>query len=129
VWHQVTNEDHCEALVRFSGGRTAHIQHSSIAAIGRSRFRILGTRGGIEQRTAEPKDGIHLVRFENGVRVESTVPCFSSDWDAFWRNVADHLILGEPLAVTPESARDVIAVLNLAELSSKQGGRPLELPY
>jgi len=129
VWPQVTNEDHCEAFVRFAGGRTAHIQHSSIAAIGRSRFRILGTKGGIEQRTAEPKDGLHVVRFEHGARVESTVPCFPSDWDAFWRNVGDHLVLGETLAVTPESARDVIAVLNLAEESSKQGGKPLGLPY
>lgn len=129
VWHQISNEDHCEAFVRFAGGRTASIQHSSIAAIGKDRFRILGTRGAIEQKTAEPKDGIRVVSFSNGVRAESVVPCLPSDWDGFYRNIADHLLLGAPLAVTPESGRDVVAVLNLAEQSSKQGGIPLPLSY
>ncbi|MBA3686503.1 MAG: Gfo/Idh/MocA family oxidoreductase, partial [Planctomycetes bacterium] len=93
VWHQVSNEDHIEAFVRFVGGSTASIQQSSIAAIPKSRFRILGTRGGIEQRTAEPNDGLRVVSFRDGQRTESTQPCLASDWDAFWRNVADHLIL------------------------------------
>jgi scyllo-inositol 2-dehydrogenase (NADP+) len=129
VWHQITNEDHSEAIVRFVGGATASIQQSSIAAIGKDRFRILGTRGGIEQKTAEPKDGLRVVSFNNAVRTESTVPCLPSDWDAFYRNIADHLLLGEQLAVTPESARDVIAVLNLAEESAKRGGLPMRPPY
>ena len=41
----------------------------------------------------------------------------------------DHLLLGEPLFVTAESARKVIAVLDLAEQSSKQGGAPVKLPF
>jgi hypothetical protein len=57
------------------------------------------------------------------------VPCVKSDWDGFYRNVADHLILGEPLEVTPESARKVIAVIDLAEQSSRRGGMPLPLPF
>ncbi|MBA3683840.1 MAG: hypothetical protein H0W72_01140, partial [Planctomycetes bacterium] len=79
--------------------------------------------------TAEPNDGLRVVSFRDGQRTESTQPCLASDWDAFWRNVADHLILGEPLAVTPESARDVIAVLDLAAESARAGGAPLALPY
>jgi len=129
VWHQISNEDHIDATIRFAGGRTASVEQSSIAAIAKSRFRILGTHGGIEQRTAEPKDGIRVVSFRDGQRTESIVSCLPSDWDAFYRNLADHLLLGEPLAVTPESARDVVAVLNLAEASAKQGGMPLPLPY
>jgi scyllo-inositol 2-dehydrogenase (NADP+) len=129
VWHQVSIEDHIDACIRFAGGRTAMIEQSSIAAIPKSRFRILGTHGGIEQRTAEPKDGIRVVSFRHGQRTESTVACLPSDWDAFYRNLADHLLLGEPLSVTPESARDVVAVLSLAEASAKQGGAPLPLPY
>lgn len=129
VWHQITNEDHSEALIRFAGGATASIQQSSIAAIPKSRFRILGTHGAIEQRTAEPKEGIRVVGHHQGVRTESTVACGPGDWDAFYRNLADHLLLGEPLAVTPESARDVISVLWLAEESARRGGAPLALPY
>lgn len=129
VWHQVTNEDHIDATIRFAGGRTAAIEQSSIAAIGKSRFRILGTLGGIEQRTAEPKDGIRVVSFADGVRNESTLSCLPSDPDAFYRNLADHLLLGERLAIGTEAARDVVAVLDLAERSAKQGGMPLALPY
>ncbi len=42
--------------------------------------------------------------------------------------LADHLILGDPLEVTPESARRVIGVLSLAEQSSAKG-RPLPMPH
>jgi scyllo-inositol 2-dehydrogenase (NADP+) len=129
MWHQISNEDHTEAYVRFEGGRTAYIQQSSIAAIGRSRWRILGTRGAIEQKTGDSKEGIRVVSFRDGVKHDATVPCLNSDWDGFYRNVADHLLLGEPLAVTPESARKVIAVLSLSEVSSQQGGAPIPMPF
>ena len=41
---------------------------------------------------------------------------------AFHRNLADHLHLGEPLAVTPASVRRVIAVLEAAQRSSEARG-------
>lgn len=129
LWHQTTIEDHAVATVRFEGGRTAQLEMSSIAAIGKSRFRILGTLGGIEQKGWDEKDGITLITHREGIRTESKVPCAKSDWDGFYRNIADHLIIGEPLAVTPESARNVIAVICLAETSSHRGGVPLPLPF
>jgi predicted dehydrogenase len=129
MWHRVSIEDYTFAQVRFEGGRTASIEQSSIAAIGKSRFRILGTLGGIEQKGWDAKDGIDVVRFDDGQRITMNVPCAKSDWDGFYRNVADHLILGEPLEVTPESARKVIAVIDLAEQSSQRGGTPLPLPF
>ena len=129
MWHQISIEDHTVAHVRFEGGRTATIEQSSIAAIGKSRFRILGTLGGIEQKGWDAKDGIDFVRIDDGQKITSNVPCLKDDWDGFYRNVADHLLLGEPLEVTPESARKVIAVIDLAEQSSKQGGTPLKLPF
>ena len=128
-WHQVSNEDHCEALVRFEGGRTAHLEQSSLAAIGKSRWRILGTQGGIEQKGWDAKEGLRVVSFRDNTKMEQTVPIASSDWDGFYRNVADHLLLGERLAVTGESARKVIAVLSLSEMSSKQGGAPVKPPF
>jgi len=129
VWPQTTIEDHAEAVVRFEGGRIAQLETSAMAAVGKQRFRILGTRGAIEQRGWDAKDGIHVVTYKDGQLIDSTVPCQKSDWDGFYRNVADHLILGEELIVKPEEARKVIAVVDLAEQSSKQGGRPLPLPF
>jgi predicted dehydrogenase len=129
-WLQVDIEDHTEATVRFEGGRTARFEQSSISAIDKAKWRILGTLGGIEQvRPWDDKAGIRVVHYKNGMKFDGTVPILKSDWDGFYRNVADHLLLGEPLAVTPESARNVISVLALAEESSNRGGVPMPLPY
>ena len=126
VWHHVTNEDHCWTAIRFEGGVLATFEQSSIAAVGKAKWRILGTRGGI---TMGENDTIKLVQIEtDGRRVESTVPYVEGDWHGYYRAMADHLILGDPLEVTPESARRVIGVLSLAEQSSAKG-RPLAMPY
>jgi scyllo-inositol 2-dehydrogenase (NADP+) len=130
-WHHISNEDYASAYIRFEGGRSASVEAGSLNAIDKPRWRILGTCGGIEKRDWD-RDGsgrLKWVTFQDGRRVESDVPYGKNDWDGFYRNVADHLILGEPLSVTPESARKVIAVLNLAEESSKRGGVPLPLPF
>jgi scyllo-inositol 2-dehydrogenase (NADP+) len=129
LWMQSSNEDHAEATVRFEGGRLAHIEFSSISAVGKQRFRILGSKGAIEQKGWDAKDGIHVVSYHDGSKFDGTVPCQKDDWDGFYRNVADHLLLNEPLLVTPESARKVIAVISLAEKSSAQGGAPIALPF
>ncbi len=47
VWHQMTNEDQVQALIRFRGGAVADVQQSSIAMAGKAKWRILGTKGAI----------------------------------------------------------------------------------
>jgi hypothetical protein len=42
----------------------------------------------------------------------------------FYENLADHLLLGEPLAVEPKSAARVVAVLEAAMRSATNGGAP-----
>lgn len=48
VWKEMTNEDQVQALVRFDTGCVADIQLSSVAFVSRPRWRILGSRGAIE---------------------------------------------------------------------------------
>ncbi|HIJ72745.1 MAG TPA: Gfo/Idh/MocA family oxidoreductase [Candidatus Hydrogenedentes bacterium] len=118
VWHDVTNEDHCNAVIRFANGCCANIELSSLAAVGKRRWRILGTHGALED-VGEGK--FRVVSFKDGIRTDSEIPYMESDWHAYYRNVADHLYLDEPLAVTPESARRVIGVIEAAEKSSRAG--------
>jgi len=126
VWHDVTNEDHIQAIIRFQGGRYAEYQQSSIAAVGKPKWRILGSLGGI---LVEPgTKAVKVVSFARGYREEAEVPFMESDWDAYYMNVADHLLSGDPLAVTPESARRVIAVLELCEKAAHTG-QPQPVPY
>ena len=57
----------------------------------------------------------------------STVrPATHPGW-GFHQNLADHLLLGEDLAVAPEQSRDVVAVLEAAHRSGAEGGSLIEL--
>ncbi|HOZ49361.1 MAG TPA: ThuA domain-containing protein [Candidatus Hydrogenedentes bacterium] len=120
VWHDVTNEDHCLASVRFANGCHATIEWSYLAAAPKTRWRILGTKGGLTDLGSDVGK-FKVVTFKDGSRVDCEIPYKESDWHAYYRNVTDHLMLGEPLVVTPESSRRVIAVLEAAEQSSLQG--------
>ena len=48
--------------------------------------------------------------------------------NGYYQNVANHLLMDEPLVVTAQQARRTIGVIHLAEQSAKQGGKPLPLP-
>jgi scyllo-inositol 2-dehydrogenase (NADP+) len=120
VWMHVTNEDHTQAIVRFAGGAMADIVFSSISAVGRPRWRILGSRGAILDDGSVEK-GCKVVTYEDGSLVTRQVPWGESDWGAFYYNVADHLLLGDELAVKPREARRVIGVIESAERSSRSG--------
>jgi len=118
VWKHVTNEDHCEAYIRFDSGAVAHIVHSSIAAASLPKWYILGTRGAIVDRgagqfTVTTRVKEHLASFE--------VKYYESRWADYYEALADHLTRDAPNPVTPESARRVIAVLELAERASRTG--------
>lgn len=118
VWMHVTNEDHTRAIVRFTNGATADICLSSIAAAGRPTWRILGTRGAIlDDRSVE--NGCKVITYENGSLVTSEVKWAETRWCEYYWNVADHLLCGDPLAVTPQQARRVIGVIECAERSSE----------
>jgi predicted dehydrogenase/type 1 glutamine amidotransferase len=118
VWHDVSNEDHCSATLRFANGVSAFVELSQIAAIGKPRWRVLGTLGAVET-VGEEK--FRVVSHKDGVRDEIMVPYLPTDWHAYHRNVCDHILLGDPLVVTPESAQRVISVIETAEKSSKAG--------
>jgi predicted dehydrogenase len=125
VWHDVTNEDQCQAILRFEGGRYAELQQSSIAAAGKDKWRILGTQGAIHATWESP---VHVASYVRGRPEHIDVPHLPGEWLAYYRNIADHLLTGAPLAVTPESARRVIAVLEHAEKSAKCG-MPVAVPW
>lgn len=118
VWHDVTNEDHTEAIIRFANGAKAELQMSHISRVGKPRWRILGTKGAILD---EGKGSFTVVTEVNGLTAQAEVKYYSSDWSAYYRNIAGHLRRGEELIVKPEEARRVIAVMQSAEKSSKTG--------
>lgn len=124
VWHQMTNEDQVQALIRFEGGACADVQQSSIALAGKPKWRILGTKGALVQQS----DHLDVYTQVKGHRAHLEVPFQESGWQGYYTNIADHLLRGKELDVKPEEGRRVIAVLELAEKSSA-AGKAMPVPY
>ncbi|MCU0506348.1 MAG: Gfo/Idh/MocA family oxidoreductase [Chloroflexi bacterium] len=150
AWLDVTNADQVTVWMRWADGREATFRQSDLAAIRRPKFYVQGTRGTIEghhrplmtetiergrgyvdheAHHAEAPVALRLVRYDGpGRLVEMTVPPAPapSGWP-FHRSLADHLLLGEPLAVPPAESRGVVAVLEAATRSIAAGGLPVEV--
>ena len=149
VWHDVTNSDHVNVDLRFADGSEASFLHSDIASALKPKWYLLATAGGVvgdwrresvltrgtmdelvEERLAPADSPARLTVFrpngEGGV-AEEVLALPRRVRNAFYRNLADHLLLGEPLAVPPEEARRNIAVMEAATHSIAQGGRPVRV--
>ncbi len=122
VWNSVTNEDYGQVYMKFENGVTADYATSSIAAVGRPKWRILGTKGAIE---VTKLDEIRVVSVSSGVSHDGIVKVLdtgTATWTQYYRNIADHLLMGEELAVKPEQARRVIAVIEAGAKDSALKG-------
>ncbi|HET6792899.1 MAG TPA: Gfo/Idh/MocA family oxidoreductase [Acidimicrobiales bacterium] len=149
VWHDVTNLDQLRLHLLWEDGREGVFFQSDLAAVRKPKFFVQGTAGtlvgnyrplvferletglGYQSETAhhaEAPADLVLARYESGYGVtETRLPPAPPQPFAFHRNLADHLLLGEPLAVTVESVRPVIAVLEASQRSSDEGGSTIVL--
>ena len=150
VWHDVTNADQARVQIRFAGGQEAEFIHSDLSALRKPKWYLLGTEGAIvaewndvtvyeidpivfyreeeipatempPRLTLRRKDGLS----ENMVTQELPLPERSRN--PYHTNLADHLLTGDPLAVTAESSARVVAVMEAATRSAQQGGTVEEL--
>ena len=151
VWHDSSNADQVEVMMSFSDGRQAHFMYSDIAAADKPKWYILGTQGAIvaEWRYESVKgrsysgDLIeeHLEASESPSRVQvftrrpggpnklTVVSLPQSQPDAFYRNLADHLIWGVSVSVPASEARDNVRVMEAASRSAAAGGVPVALSH
>jgi predicted dehydrogenase len=150
VWRDVTNLDQVRVRLGWPDGREAEFLQSDVAGIRRPKFFVQGTAGtlaghyrplvtervepgvgyvGERAHHAEAPVDLTLARYEPGYGLtETSLPPAVVDRFAFHRNLADHLQLGETLAVTPESTRRVVALLEAAQRSTDDGNVPVPLP-
>jgi predicted dehydrogenase len=144
VWHDVTNADQERIQIRFEGGREAEFLHSDIAAARKPKWYLLGTRGAItaawRDRAALAADpllyysetpvpatemppALTLHRRESEGRIEAHAMVLPPrDPFGFHRNLADHLLAGEPLAAPLADSVKVVAILESAARSMQRGG-------
>jgi len=133
VWHDITNADQGSAIIHFENGTVVEVTVSSIARISKPLWYILGTKGAITDSGAgalseyyfEPvghsNGSFRMITERDGQVVEENVPYKPSDWIQYYTDIANHLFLGEPIPVSAEEGRRVIAVMETAEKSARSG--------
>lgn len=144
VWHDVTNADQERVQIRFAGGQEAEFMHSDIAAFRKPKWFLLGTKGAIigswrnesvykldpvlyyhEEkipRTELTPDLTLFRRHHSGPIVEQKLALPPRQDFLFHRNLADHLLTGEPLVAPLEQSVRVVAILEAAARSALKGG-------
>jgi predicted dehydrogenase len=149
VWHDVTNADQVRVDLTFEGGEQATFLHSDVAAALKPKWYLLGTGGAIvgdwrrevvrsrawtgdlEEEPLQPAEAharVSVHRADGGGGVDVTELALGPRArQGFYRNLADHLLLGEPLAVPAHQARRNVAIMEAATRSVAQGGLPVEL--
>ena len=116
-WFEHSNEDHTELNIRFEGGAKASVEISSLAAAPKARWRILGTKGALVMNSW---DKIEVSVDHDGYTAKFEAPMQKTNQQAYYDNIAGHLMRGEDLVVKAEEARRIIAAIEAAELSSKE---------
>jgi hypothetical protein len=134
-------------LLQFADGREAEFTHSDLAAALKPKFYVLGTAGAVvgdwrtesvvgrspvglltEDRLA-PADSPAALRVlvPDGAGGTSTTSLSlpPAPLDPFHRELADALLSGAPMSVTPEGSRRGVAVMQAAAASARDGGRPV----
>ncbi len=117
-WGDDAIEDEALTVVRFANGVPLTLLISQLESNPRDGwFDITGTQGSYRFDHQRWQAMIH----EGGGRVYREGPNPPSESWRFYRNVAAHLVEGEPLIITPEWARRTIEIIDLADRSAKQG--------
>ncbi len=127
-------ESDAVVTVGFEDGATAVLETSSVCAIPKPRFYVAGSAGtyvkhGLDPQEAAMKRGeidaaceepATFGRFHDG-KTETAIPTEPGRWRCYYENVAAALVGKAPLAVTPESVRRSIALLDAAFESGRSG--------
>lgn len=118
AWKKDTNEDVASAVVRFKSGKWLTLTMSSVETNPKAgMLEIAGTRGSylFDGRTYE------MIQQNGDRQIITKGNNAASQWPKFYKNIANHLVKGTRLEITPEWARRPIHILDLARQSAKKG--------
>jgi scyllo-inositol 2-dehydrogenase (NADP+) len=129
-WHHVTNADHATVTLTFTDGTQAVFTHSDLSAARKPKFHVFGTNGAIigewdvaaEPAVADLPAQIFLFDTDGTatqIELDAVAPF------EFHRELAVLLTHGTPMQVNALSSRNVVAIMEAAEQSAKDLGRPV----
>ena len=129
-WHHVTNADHAQVTLTFADGRQSTFVNSDLAAARRPKFYVLGTQGAIVgdwDPAAEPAvaDLPAILTLHRADGTRETIALDVVEEFSFHQSLSRRLADGTSMAVRTEHSRDVVALMEAAETSAEQNGRPI----
>lgn len=132
VWTHVSNQDEMKWVLRFDSGAVVDLVQTHVSSAPKPRWMVHGTKGSlVSKKGPNPEDNHFELRLQSNLfnsEVTMTVPYAEGQAGQYYINLADHLHRQDPLLVTAESARRVIAVVDTAE-KSYEAGRELPMPF
>lgn len=131
-------EDHAHCILTFSNGTDFHIETSSISRCPKPRWYLMGTRGTLRKEGLDPQENAlnagnldaAVEPYENRIRLwtgsgdnihEESCQPIPGRWRSYYENIVGVLNGRAELAVTPQSIRRTVAVLEAAFSSVEQG--------
>lgn len=130
VWMHATNADHAQVTITFENGTQATFVNSDLAAARKPKFYVLGTKGAIVgdwDPAAEPAvadlPAILTVHTHSGDR--RIVPLATVEPFRFHASLEQLLATGKAMDVSALQSRNVVAVMEAAERSARDGARPV----
>ncbi|MBD3239458.1 MAG: oxidoreductase [Chitinivibrionales bacterium] len=127
-------ESEAFVVVTFAGGRTGICDLSSMAAIGKPRFFVRGTKGAFRKYGLDPQEAAMKAgdidaatedsslygTFSDGA-TEETIPTLPGRWRNYYENIAAVLEKGAEPVVRLEEVRREMAVIDAARRSTETG--------
>ncbi|HUT19684.1 MAG TPA: Gfo/Idh/MocA family oxidoreductase [Anaerolineae bacterium] len=130
--------NYAKLLIRFVNGVLCQIEIGNLAAIGKPRWYILGTLGGLVKHGLDPQEAAlrsgdidlaeedpaeraRVVSFLDGTAHDRLVDSVRGSWLSYYRNIAEVLNEGAELMVTPEQIYRVMLVFDAAVESAGSG--------
>ncbi|MEM8860863.1 MAG: Gfo/Idh/MocA family oxidoreductase [Chloroflexota bacterium] len=142
-WHDVTNADHERIFLRYANGAEAEFTHSDLVFIPKPKWFMSGDKGTIvghwKEHTAYEIDPVvyyhkhEIPPAELGANIElkrktsagiftQALPEVTHQPFPFHSNLADYLLLGEPITVPVSHSARVVEILEAAKISAENGG-------
>ena len=119
-WHASSNEDFCRVYVRFDSGLEAQLIQSNLYAADKPLWTILGTHGAIIVQNSQGDTTLTAI-MEDGRKMVSNYPTVTDrGWQAYYKNISDHLLSGLPLLITPEWVKGTIQCIEGCEIAARE---------
>jgi predicted dehydrogenase len=118
-WFDTTNEDYVRAYVRFDSGLEAQLMVSDLCAVPKPLWAILGTEGSLLMESWQSPVKVFTPAVDGRI-LTTEMPTARGPWNPYYRNVADHLLCGLPLLITPQVGKRPIQCLEGCEAAARE---------